>query len=89
MLPYLVLVIPYLAVAFCMFMMRRTTKVYEFRRGVIDTVYELSGGDVHKNKEWRWRWDAFETVDFGEMVNKFWRPLTPEEWWKDTSFLKP
>jgi hypothetical protein len=59
----------------------RNYRVWKFRDGIIDRMFEL--GDYSRRQK------VFSTVSYDEMLFKFWKPLKPEVWYEDTSFLEP
>jgi hypothetical protein len=58
---------------------------------LIQIVRDKSLEDLEKNPfgmNPMWRLHTLELVSYHELVIKFWIPLKPENFWKDTSFLK-
>jgi hypothetical protein len=78
----------YALILFFAYMLRRTTKVYNYRRTLIDRIYDCSERDVKEHKYDGKRWEALEKVTFHDMVWRFWKPLKDETWFKDTRFLE-
>jgi hypothetical protein len=81
----------------------RNTQVLNFRKGMLDTIYEnnMAAFERMRNEpgltvvgvqaegdQLLAKYETLETVDYNEMVLKFWKPLKPEAWYADTSFLK-
>ncbi len=69
-------------------MMIRNRAVYNFRVSIIDRIAELAERDAYDQKPWRWRYDVFEKVTYSDMLYRFWRPLRPDCWWSNLSFLE-
>jgi len=69
-------------------LMLRNHRVGRFRDELIDRVSEAARANLHDGeKSWRWRYDTFGSVSYERMLYQFWKPLRPNVWWKDTSFL--
>lgn len=69
----------------------RITKVSAFRERLLRLVTDAARRDIladPTNVEYTWRFNALGSVPFRLMCDKWWRPLTIEEWWDDDSFTK-
>jgi hypothetical protein len=66
----------------------RLEAVCDFRILLIQVINDAATADIKAVREWRWRYDKLNEVTFKEMCRKWWKPLTPEAWWEDTSFLR-
>lgn len=75
-------------VAYNLYGLHRNEKVYDFRIKLLNEVCRLGRLDELEGKNPLWRVKVLETVDYDTMLNKFWVPLEPENFYKDTSFLK-
>jgi hypothetical protein len=78
----------FVGMGFSVLMLIRNKKVSEFRRWMLDTIHEHSVTDIRAGHNYDWRYKAYESVDYDTMVYKFWRPLKPESFYEDTSFLE-
>ena len=68
----------------------RNHRVGRFRLALIDQISEAAQADLHDGeKSLRWRYDVLNQVSYEHMLYQFWKPLRPDVWWKDTSFLDP
>lgn len=72
---------------FCLFMVWRTTQVYYFRTKLLRSVASAGDIDIRNGKDYIWRFKAYDSVSYDNMMIHFWKPLKPEAWWSDTSFL--
>lgn len=50
---------------------RRVNQVYAERIRVLDKISQLGSQDIKNGDDWRWRYDAYESVGFWEMSFKF------------------
>ena len=66
----------------------RNEQVYRFLKFTAEVVYVRSQEDIKKGLPYQWRWDQLKKVDYKTMLYKFYKPLKPENFWEDTSFLK-
>lgn len=67
----------------------RNTKILHFRLALLNTLSNLNQYDIGKGLHPAdWRYQEFDSVTYDEMLLKFWIPLKPERWYKDTSFLE-
>lgn len=82
----IVLTIGTLLVLFCIFILIRNQKVYQYKIKIVEFVYEKSIEDANKGKESQWRWEKLDEVSYHEMMYKFWKPL--DSFYKDKRFFK-
>ena len=61
----------------------RISRVHAFRIGMIDRIFDI-GDDATEE-----RLNVFYSVSHDRMVYQCWKPLRPEVWYEDTSFLEP
>lgn len=67
----------------------RNGQVFRFRISLNDRVYRLNMLDIQSGKEARPdRRDKLNSMSYTRMMLFFWKPLRPEAWWSDTSFLE-
>lgn len=81
----------------------RNNRVFEFRSELIETVFNNNLRDLEALRHasglnvgmvdqlqsiCNARWDDLHTVGYNKMVLQFWKPLTPESFYDDTSFLR-
>lgn len=57
----------------------RNSKVYKLRQKMVDKIFSFS--------DWKWRLKIYETVSYNAMLYKFWKPVVPESFYDDLSFL--
>lgn len=69
-------------------LMFRNYKVAELRGSMLRTMRPLCNADVEAGRAYEWRLDMYDTVTYSKMLFSFWKHLTPEAFYKDTSFLK-
>lgn len=81
----------------------RNAQVFRFRTDLLDqistrnqaaiqdlrTLPGLTSEEVHRIGDIAMdRYRTYETVGYDEMLLKFWKPLTVEAWYDDTTFVK-
>ena len=81
----------------------RNQQVFVFRQAMLEIISQRSGAaiqDLQHDPElsvdkinatgdfMSYRYATYETVPYNEMVLKFWKPLKPEAWYDDISFLR-
>lgn len=72
------------------FALWRNEMVYRFRLFLLSQIRNDYFADADLRIFYsEWRWDVFNSVTYENMLIKFWKPLRPEEWYNDTSFLEP
>jgi hypothetical protein len=60
----------------CGIMLKRSNKVYDFRGELIDLVFiEVEGFKERK--------ELYDKYSYDNMLNKFWVPLTLEDWYEE------
>jgi hypothetical protein len=69
-------------------LLRRNQQVLRFLNKLTTDVYMAGNADMEAGVDPFWRLSELTKVNQTAMVFQFWRPLTPEEWWSDTSFLR-
>lgn len=52
---------------FCLYLLHRNNKVFEYRRKVSDIIFEKD--------DWAKRLEIMEQVSYEDMMKKFWKPL--------------
>lgn len=78
----------FVAFAFTQFMLWRNDQVYKLHKRMSDRIHELSLKDIDAGRPWNWRWEKYEEVKYETMLNRFWKPLKPEAFYSDLSFLQ-
>ena len=68
-------------------MMFRNKKVYQYSNKILDQVSIAAKSDISKGRNFEWRYNAFNSVSYVEMVNQFWRKL--DSFYPDKSFIDP
>jgi hypothetical protein len=66
----------------------RNNQVSKFRTRLVKMVGEKAEVDIKLGLPWEWRYETLDLVAYDTMVKKFWVPMKPERWWKDTTFLQ-
>lgn len=66
-------------IALCGVSMYRTKRVAKLRRQILD--------DIFKFMDYEWRLKVYESVSFEKMVFN-WRPIKPESFYKDLTFMQ-
>lgn len=69
-----------LVIVFSFYMMWRNSRVFQFRREISDIVFATD--------DWQWRLKVYRTVTYDQMMLQFWKPVKPESFYKDLSFLE-
>jgi hypothetical protein len=70
-----------------MLMLVRNHLVFQARSEVLDEVSRLSQLDIDADREWEWRYEAFDRhASYDEMMLKFWR--RPSGFYEGAPFLK-
>lgn len=66
---------------------RRNNQVYKFRMELVEWVHLGTLSDIDKDADWRWRFEALNTVSYWRMAFSF-KPLKAENFYEDTTFLE-
>jgi hypothetical protein len=68
----------------------RIIRVCDFRCAVLERICDLAVSDFDSGHDQLAlsRLEAFDTVSMSRMVVQVWKPLRPESFWNDTSFLE-
>ena len=74
----LLIIVPTLLVG--MFLFRRNQQVYDLFTHMID--------DVFSKEDWQWRREKMNSVSYDTMRLRFWKPVEPESFYDDVSFLE-
>lgn len=82
----LIIVVGIIGIGVCIICLYRLREVYEYRNFILDLMSEKCKEDILNNRDHLWRYVVFEKVTFGEMVNKFWKPL--DSFYEDNKFLQ-
>lgn len=69
---------------FCVYMLYRNTQVYRLREKMLNAMQKYSS-----ESDPGWRIKAYESVSYNDMMHQFWKPLKPESFYDDVSFLQP
>ena len=56
-----------LGIIFCFIILHRNEKVYKYRSKLSDNLF--------KKDDWKRRLEIYDSIDYDEMVYKFWKPL--------------
>lgn len=70
----------------CLITFRRNNQVSKYRNELIQRVGALAQDDINNGRGWEWRWRAYETVSYDEMLRKFWKPL--DSFYEDKAFME-
>lgn len=81
------LVVAQVGMAFCLLMIYRNSEVYKYRRVLLRRIREAAKLDIKKGREFHWRYDAFDVVEYDDMIMKFWKPLG--SFYRDLSLTDP
>lgn len=81
------LVVAHAGMAFCLFMIHRNYEVHRYSRNLLGLIDRASEQDIARHREFKWRFKAFDSVSYDEMVMKFWKPL--DSFYADMSFTDP
>jgi len=63
----------------------RNEAVMTYRKELLDRVSAMASDDIARGFEWKWRYEAFESVSYNEMVYKVWKSL--DSFYPDMSFI--
>lgn len=77
----MILVICLIVMALCVVLLFRNEAVYRYRMDLLSKVSDAAKRDISERKDFMWRYHAYSTVDYSEMVMKFWKPL--DSFYKD------
>ncbi len=69
----------------------RSHWVFNMDLKLLMAIYEISKKDISEKdglEKLLWRLKTFDSVSFFAKVYKFWKPVTPEAFYKDMSFLQ-
>lgn len=58
----------------------RNPRVFKLRNHMLDKIFSCD--------DYEWRISIFHTVSYDKMVYQFWKPIKPEAFFTDISFLK-
>lgn len=64
----------------------RIKAVYKYHRKMIHAIGVASMDDIIHERDFQWRFDAHDQVDFDSMVFQFWRRL--DSFYPDKSFME-
>jgi hypothetical protein len=73
---------------FCLFMIWRNTRVYEYRTRLVHGAHDAYREEIRDDGRYDpWRYHAFERVTYNRMLFQFWRKM--DSFYPDKSFLDP
>lgn len=75
-------------IVFSFFMLYRNKQVYAFRSWMLDEASRCAKIDINAGRDGLWRYAPLRAEDYHKMVKEFWRPLVPNEWYEDLSFIR-
>ena len=81
-----VLALLIIAFGFPIFLVLRDKRVYNYRMKLLSIIHDRSKIDIQENRPWKWRYEAYNSVSYDNMLFRFWKPL--ESFYKDKSFLE-
>ena len=67
-----------LGMLFCLYMLYRNDRVFEYRTALAEQVFSFV--------DYKWRQEVLNSVSYGDMTKKFWKPL--DSFYPDKSFIK-
>lgn len=56
-------------------LMYRNSRVFKFRMAKLKEISSAADEDIRLGHEYRWRYDEYSSVTYGEQVFQFWKPL--------------
>jgi len=65
----------------------RNDLVFHERCKIVDKVSELAKQDISNNKDYKWRYEEFESIRYIDMVLLFWVPI--KSFYKNKDCIKP
>ena len=71
----------------CIFLWYRNSKVCKERLKIINIISELASSDIYSNKDWRWRYEEFDTISYATMLLTFWKPIN--SFYKSMKCIQP
>lgn len=67
----------------------RNERVYRFRQDLLNQIGHAARRDIQAhNFDWAWRYEAYDSASYVEMVLHFWKPLRVADWYSDTRFVR-
>lgn len=57
------------------FLLGRNQRVYKYRMRVLKLIAEAAKQDIANGRDYKWRYQMLDSVEYNEMVCKFWKPL--------------
>lgn len=64
----------------------RMKRVAMYRLSLLDKIDQCASADLLDGRDYKWRYDMFNSVSFEEMCNKPWKSL--DSFYPDKSFLE-
>jgi hypothetical protein len=73
-------------IAWLIYISHRNKRVFEYRANLLADISRAAKKDIAKGRDYRWRYEQFEEVNYGAMVWNFWKPL--DSFYTDRSFVE-
>lgn len=83
---YVLLALCGLALVLALFVLARNNRVCEFRLLVLKHLGDGTTADLRDGKDWKWRFDAFDSVSYEKTLFSVKR-LRASNFWSDLSFV--
>ena len=77
-----------LFIIFLFYMLYRVRQAHTCFMQMIEDINNAAINDIQAGRSWEWRYEIMAEVSFDTMLKKIWLKVTPEAFYKDTSFLK-
>lgn len=69
-----------------LYILVRNEQVYRARIHLLDLASDAAKADIQAGRDWVWRYDAFNSVTYGDMIRKFWK--NPYKMYDNLDFTK-
>jgi len=84
---YILLILSIIPLGLLLYMLIRVNRVTKYRMALLAEITKASSSDISANRDYTWRYKVFDSIEFNDMCNRFWKPLP--SFYSDMSFVDP
>ena len=88
----MLLIVCFAIIAICLpnalILLWRNNPTYRFRMDLINKVSAITQIDIVNDKQWKWRYEAFDSVSYWKIVYSF-KKFKVENFYPNTAFIDP
>lgn len=70
------------------YMLSKNSHVYNYRASLIKKIDAASSNDIDEGRDYKWRWDVFDSVKYDEMMSLRNIFKSPESFYPDQTFTE-